>query len=485
MLTGAGFPPPRSTAKHGVMADMMTSPTPWRTEARALLSLSVPLIIGNLGWSAIAATDLLLLGRIGPDAVASGALGLHLYLALLVFGMGLTAAASPLIASERGRRLHSVRDIRRTVRQTIWAGAVVCVPSWALLWYAEPILILIGQDPQLSADAATLVRSLQWALLPYMAYLVLRNFVAALERPLWGVIVTLAAVPFNALAGWALIFGHLGFPAMGLRGAGLATLSSSVFLFLGMALVVSLDRQFRRYHLFGRFWVADWGRFRSVWRIGLPIAVTLGLEVTVFNAAVFLMGLIDRSSLAAHAIAMQVATLVFMVPMGIGQAATVRVGYFHGRRDPAAVGRAGWIALAMAIAFAGCSAALLMLAPRPLIGVFIDVNAPANAEVLRIAVSFVAVAALFQLFDCTQAVGSGVLRGLQDTRVPMIFAAVGYWGIGIGVGTLLAFPLGMDGLGIWLGLASGLGVVAVLIVWRWSRRERLGLVPHPEAFARA
>lgn len=460
------------------MADKLTSGTPWRDEARALISLSVPLIIGNLGWSGIAATDLLLLGQIGPDAVAAGSLGLNIYLALLMFGIGLTTAASPLIASERGRRLHSVRDIRRTVRQTAWAAVLICLPSWTLLWQTESILILIGQDPELSAAAATMVRSLQWALLPYLGYMILRNFVAALERPMWGVTVTLIAVPFNVLAGWALIFGHLGFPALGLRGAGLASFATSVFMFLGMALLVSVDHQFRRYHLFGRFWAADWDRFWTVWRVGLPIAITVALEVTVFNAAVFLMGLIGRSSLAAHAIAMQLAALVFMVPMGIGQAATVRVGYFHGRRDPVAVGRAGWLALIFGTGFALCSATLLITASRFLVGAFIDVDAPANAEVTALAISFLAVAALFQLGDCAQAVGAGVLRGLQDTRVPMVFAAVGYWVIGIGVGTLLAFPLGMNGLGIWLGLASGLGIVAILILWRWSRRERLGLVPH-------
>jgi len=452
-------------------------PTPWRTEARALISLSLPLVIGNLGWSAIATTDLLLLGRLGPDAVAAGSLALNLYNAFLIFGIGLTAAASPLIASERGRRLHSVRDIRRTVRQTIWAAAAMCLPSWVLLWQAEPILILLGQDPGLSAQAAELMHSLQWALLPYFVFLAFRNFVSALEKPIWGVIVTLATVPFNALAGWILIFGHLGLPAMGLQGAGLASLLSSVFMAVGMVLVVRFQHSFRRYHLLGRFWVADWARLRTVWRIGLPIAVTQALEVTVFNAAVFLIGLIGRAPLAAHAIAIQIAALCFMVPMGIGQAATVRVGYAHGRRDAAGVGRAGWLALAMGTAFALCSAALLIGMPRLLVSGFIDVDAPANAEVVRFAISFLAVAALFQLVDCAQAIGAGALRGLQDTRVPMIFAAIGYWVIGIGIGTVLAFPLGLGGLGVWLGLASGLGVVAILLVWRWARRDRLGLVP--------
>lgn len=458
------------------MNDNETSETPWRAEARALLALSVPMVIGNLGWSAIAATDLLLLGRLGADAVAAGALALNLYHAFLIFGIGLTTAASPLIASERGRRLHAVRDIRRTFRQTLWAAALICVPSWLVLWQATPILIFIGQDPGLAADAAQLMHALQWAMLPYLVFMTLRNFVAALERPIWGVIVTLVAVPFNALVGWVLIFGPLGLPAMGLHGAGLAGFLSSLFMVLGLAAVVMLDRRFRRYHLFGRFWRADWNRFRTVWKVGLPIAMTLGFEITVFNAAVFLMGLIGRAPLAAHAIALQIAALCFMVPMGIGQAATVRVGYAQGRGDMAAVGRAGWLALILGIAFAAFSATMLVAIPRLLVSGFIDVDAPANAEVTQLAISFLAIAALFQLVDGAQAIGAGVLRGLQDTRVPMIFAAVGYWVIGIGVGTLLAFPLGLGGVGIWWGLASGLLVVAILLLWRWVRRERLGLV---------
>lgn len=445
-------------------------------EARALIALALPLIAGNMGWAAIAATDLLLLGRLGPDAVASGSLGINLYNACLIFGLGLMTAASPLIATERGRRRHSVRDIRRTVRQTLWAGLALTIPCWLLLSHSEAILIAMGQDRMLSAGAGALMRGLQWALLPYLGFLVLRNFISALERPLLGVVVTLSAIPFNALVGWALIFGHLGLPPLGLFGAGLASSLSALFLFTGMVLVVLWDRQFRRFHLLGRFWVADWPRFLAVWRVGLPIAITLGLEITVFNAAVFLMGLIDRPSLTAHAIAIQVASLTFMVPLGIGQAATVRVGFAFGRGDKDAVGRAGWLALGIGTAFAFLAALLLIGMPRPLIGAFIDLANPANAQVVRLAVSFLAVAALFQLVDCAQAIAAGALRGLQDTRTPMLIAAVGYWVIGIGIGVALAFPLGMRGVGIWWGLASGLGTTAVLLTLRWARREKLGLV---------
>jgi MATE family multidrug resistance protein len=453
-----------------------TAQREWRTEMRATVLLALPLIFGNLAQSAIYATDLIWLGRLGADSLAAAALGVNLYTACMIFGMGLMTAASPMIARERGRRFNSIRDVRRTVRQSCWAAVTIALPLWAVMWNGEAILLLMDQDPALAAMAGTMLRWLQWGLLPYLFFLALRNYVSALERPRWAVGVLVAGLPINALLAWILIFGHFGMPKMGLAGAGLASALTNSLLFLGLTAVVVTDRQFRRYRLFGRFWVADWPRYRAVWALGLPIAVTLAFEVTVFNAAVFLMGLIDKPSLAAHAIAIQISAMAFMVPMGLAQAATVRVGFWQGRGDARAVARAGWLSLAIALGFSVLAAAVLIGAPRLLIGVFLDLDDPANALVARLAVSFLAVAALFQIVDGAQAVGAGVLRGLHDTRIPMLYAGVGYWVIGIGVGTVLAFPLGMRGIGIWLGLASGLAAVAVLMVLRWVRRDRLGLI---------
>lgn len=453
--------------------------SPWRLEAGALLALALPMIAGNVAWGGIAATDLLLVGRLGASAVASGALAINLFNALLIFGMGLVTAAAPLIATERGRRRHSVRDVRRTVHQTLRAAALFVLPAWVLLWQSEAILLLMGQERDLAHQAGQLMRGLQWALLPFLGFTTLRNFISALERPVWGLVVMMCAIPFNVLAGWTLIFGHLGFPALGLFGAGIASTLSSLFLFSGLLGVILIDRHFRRYRLLGHFWTRDRDRHRAVWALGLPIAITLGLETTVFNASAFFMGLIDRDSLAAHAVAIQIAALVFMVPMGIGQAATVRVGLAYGKRDQAAAGRAGWLALAVGTGFAFAAATMLVAMPRILISAFLDLHDPANGRTAALAVSFLGIAALFQLADATQAVGAGVLRGIQDTRMPMIFALTGYWLIGIGVGVILAFPLKLQGLGIWIGLASGLGVVAVLLVLRWAMRDRLALFSRP------
>jgi MATE family multidrug resistance protein len=362
------------------------------------------------------------------------------------------------------------------VRQGLWSAATIAVPIWLVAWNGEAILVALGQEAALAQAAGDYIRALMWSLLPFLFYLVLRSFLAALERPGWALVIGLLAVPVNLAIAWPLMFGTLGMPRLGLVGAGIATTLSSTFMCLGLALVISFDRTLRRYHLFGRFWRADWARYRALWRIGLPIGLTLAFEVTIFNAAALLMGRIGANELAAHAIALQIASLSFMVPMGMGQAVTVRVGRAYGAQDPDGVTRAGWTAFALGTGFMAFAALLMVAAPRALVGFFLDLGDPANAPVIGFAISFLMLAALFQLVDGAQAVGAGMLRGLQDTRVPMIYAGIGYWGIGLPVGVALGFGTELRGIGIWIGLALGLAVVALLMLRRWMRRDRLGLV---------
>lgn len=450
-----------------------TNRNAWRAETRAMLLLAWPMILTNLGQTAMTATDVMMMGRLGAEALAAGTLGANLYFSPMIFGLGLVLAVAPMIAFELGRKAHSVRDVRRTVRQGLWMAVVVTVPIWLLLWHAEAILVAMGQDPSLSAEAGRYVRAMQWSTLPFYWFIVLRSFIQALERPGWALIIVFATVVFNVFANWCLMFGNLGFPALELVGAGIATTLSNILMFAGMVAAVSLDRRFRRYVLLGRIWRADWPRFRELLRLGLPIAGIMAFEVTIFNAAALLMGLIDAVSLAAHAIAIQVASLSFMVPMGISQAATVRVGRAYGAGNREGVRRAGWSAFVIGVGFMACMATLMVTAPRLLIMAFIDIGDPANAAVVDLAVTFLAMAALFQIVDGAQAVGSGMLRGLKDTTVPMIYAAIGYWGVGMSLGAALAFLTDLRGIGIWIGLSSGLAVVAVLLMSRWLRRDRL------------
>jgi MATE family multidrug resistance protein len=311
-------------------------------------------------------------------------------------------------------------------------------------------------------------------MLPFLLFQAMRNFVAALERPGWVLAISLVGIILNALLGYGMIFGHFGLPTLGIFGGGLASSIVWTLLAVLLALVIVTDRQFRRYHLFGRFWRPDWPRYRKLWKLGLPIGLAMGFEGGVFSAAAYLMGLINADSVAAHAVALQIAALSFMVPWGLSQATTVRVGLFLGRGDRDGIRRAGWTAWVLGVGFMSVMALTIWAFPRELITLFLE-DTPANAPVIALGVAFLGIAAIFQVVDGAQVVGAGMLRGLHDTRVPMIFTFVGYWAIGIGIGAWLAFAKGWQGQGIWTGLAIGLAIVAVLMIWRWSRRDQLGL----------
>lgn len=462
---------------HGPALDPAFPAAPWRAEARATLALGWPIILTNVSMASIGATDVLMVGWLGPEELAASSLGFNLAMLLTIFGMGLVNAGSPMMASEIGRRASSVRDIRRTFRQTLWLIAMLTVPLVALLWNTGAVLELLGQNARLAALAQDYIRAYLWSIPLFLVTMAIRNFLAALERPMWSLIIGVIGVIANIGFNYVLIFGELGVPAFGIVGAGLGSVLTNALMLGLMVAVVSRDRRFRRYHLFGRWWRADWARFRTLTKLGLPIGISLALEGGVFIAAVLLMGLISTAAVAAHAVALQIASLTFMVPMGLAQAATVRVGVGHGRGDPAHVRRAGWVSFVLGTGFMTATATLLWLMPGTLAGLFIDRANPANAEVIMLAIQFLTVAAFFQIFDGAQVVGQGMLRGLHDTFVPMLFALFGYWIIGIGVGAWLAFERGWGGAGIWTGLATGLGIVAVLMLGRWLRREHLGLVP--------
>ena len=449
--------------------------TDWRKELSATLTLAWPLILSNLTFAAIQATDVVLMGWLGAHELAAAALGINLTWPLGFAAFGLLTAASPMMATALGAKVRSVHEVRRSFRQSIWLCAMIILPLWLLLWNAESVILALGQEPTLARDAAIFLRGYMWTMLPWLLFQAMRNFLASVERPGWVLAISAGGIVLNAVLGWALIFGRFGLPALGIFGGGLA--SSIVWSLLALALlaVILSDRQFRRFHLFGHLWKSDWPRFWRMVRLGIPIGLAFAFEGAVFGAAAYIMGLIDAESLAAHAVALQIAALTFMVPWGLSQAATVRVGRALGRRDREGIARSGWTAWVLGVGFMAAMAALIWIFPRELIGLFLDDSA-ANARVIELAVSFLTVAAVFQIFDGSQVVGAGMLRGLHDTRVPMLFALFGYWVIGIGVGVWLAFERGWQGMGIWAGLATGLAIVAALMAMRWAFRARLGLV---------
>ncbi len=451
--------------------------SPWRTELRATLQLAAPLALANLLQMAVYAVDVIFVARLGQDALAASSLSISLFGLMMWCFSGLTGAVAPLIAAELGRGKHAVREVRRSVRMALWLAVASGLAGMVVAAFGQEIMLLTGQDPTVSKLAGGFMAVLLWSMIPMIASNVLRTFVSALGRPFFATAITALAILVNAFGNWVFVFGNLGAPALGLEGSALSSILTALITLAMYVLAIQSDRRLRRYHIFGRWWRPEWTRLREIFKIGVPIMLTILAEAGLFSGAAFLMGLIGAAELAGHTVALQVAAFAFQVPFGIGQAATIRVGYHFGAGDRAGIGRAGSAAFVVSTGFMVLTASAMLLMPRTILSIYVDTDAPANAAMVALAVQYMVIAAAFQLFDGTQAVAAGTLRGLQDTRVPMAIALFGYWIPGLGTSVLLGFHTPLEGIGVWLGLAVGLIVVAALLLWRWHRREPLGLLP--------
>ncbi|MEE8515008.1 MAG: MATE family efflux transporter [Alphaproteobacteria bacterium] len=443
--------------------------TLWSQEARATVSLAVPLVLIALAWVAMVTTDRVMMGWLGPESLAAGSLAGQFFLFFEYFAIGVLGAVAPILSQHLGARRY--RMVRRTVRQGFWVAVILAFPCMAMIWHAQAILVLLGQDPDLASAGQSYVRFMVLGFLPGLWLVVLSAFLAAHTRPRATLVVTVLGIGINALADYALMFGHFGFPRLGLIGAGVASAAVSTFMFLALLSFVLIDRRLRRYRLLGRFWRADWSQLYEIVRLGLPIAVAHLAEVGMFLASTLLMGLIGTAALAAHAIANQCAVIVYMVPYGIAQAATVRVGRAVGAGTHQAAARAGWAAVALGIGFAFLPAAAFWFLGGAIVDLFLDTARPENRVAIDLAVSFLAIAALLQFADGTQCTAFGALRGLKDTRGPMLIALAGYWGLGLMSAAVFGVYLGFGGQAIWISLAVALSVVGALLVRRFSTRS--------------
>lgn len=448
---------------------------PWRTELGESFRLAWPLALANLLQMLTYAIDVVFIARLGEEPLAASALAVSLF-GLVVWGlMGLTTACAAIIAEELGARAPALRPVRRTTRMALWLCFITGVIGMGVCAMLVPLMRATGQQEAIIALADQYMTILLWSLIPMLAAQVLRAFVSALGRPVFATAITAAGILVNGLANYAFVFGNLGAPALGLEGAAVATFITSIAVLAAYVVAIRLDPRLHRYHVFGFFWRPDWRRLKQIAVVGTPIMFTILAEAGIFGAAAFLMGRIGATQLAAHTIALQIAALAFQIPFGIGQATTIRVGYFYGARDAAGMGRAGWTGIGMAVAFMSATATAMVFAPEPLLAIYLDPWAPQNVALVAYAIPFLLVAAAFQLFDGVQAVAQGALRGLQDTRVPMWIAIFAYWVPGFGLAAGLGLGTPLEGVGVWYGLAVGLVVAAILLTWRWARRDALGL----------
>jgi len=442
-----------------------------RRELRATFALAVPLALTQLTQMAMGFVDVVMIGRIGPEAMAAGVVGTSVFFALLLVCMGVVMAVNPLVAQAVGAE--EPAEIGRAVRQGLWLATLLGLPLMALLSQAETLLRWAGQTPATAALAADYVQAISWGVLPNLWYTALRGFAEGLGRPRPILIVTVIAAFANAGLNWVLMFGKLGFPALGLVGAGWSSAIVMAVMFGGLLGVVLWDRDFRRYADFGHLRRPDPAALRTLFQLGWPIGVSFGLEAGLFATTTLLIGLLGTAALAAHQIAINAASVTFMIPLGVAMATTVRVGQAAGRSDPDGAERAGWTGVGLGATFMLGSALLFWLRPEWVVWVYLGTPTGDDLAVARAAAGLLGIAAVFQIADGVQATAAGALRGLKDTRAPMIVGVVAYWGIGMTTALALGFGADLGASGIWWGLTMGLAAAAVgLGVWfRWRVRQ--------------
>jgi MATE family multidrug resistance protein len=448
------FPPASAARARGHLAD----------EFAETLKLAVPLALTQLGQIAMMTTDLAFIGRLGSETVAAAALAHTVFFVIFTFGLGLVSAVAPLAAQAFGAR--DPRMVRRALRVGLWAAVLISAPLMILPFRGEAILTALGQAPTAARLAQQYLFGLAWGILPALWFIAIRGFMSAVNRPepvLW---ITLAAIPANALLVYPLLYGKWGLPELGLFGAGLATSIVNLGTFLAGLWFTARRRPFRKYHVLGRIWRIDWPLMAKLVVIGAPISMAFLLEYGLFGAAGLLMGLISTSALAAHQIALQIAAILYMVPFGISMAATVRVGHAVGRRDSDAVKRAGYVAIMLGTAFMAAMTFAVILGRFLIAEIFLGEAVDATATLTA---TLLLVGSTFFITDGIQTVANGALRGMNDTRIPLLFATFSYWLVGFTSAWAFGFWTPLGAAGVWVGLSIGTVVFAALLILRFRR----------------
>jgi len=442
------------------------------------VKLAAPIALTQLGQIAMMATDLAFIGRLGEDAVAAAALAGTVYFVSFTFGMGLMSAVAPLAAQAFGAR--NPHLIRRALRTGLWAALLIALPIMVFPLRGEQILLALGQAPVPARLAQQYLFGLAWGVMPALWFLAIRGFMSAINRPqpvLW---ITLAAIPANALLVYLLIYGEFGLPRLELFGAGLATTIVNFGTFIAGLWFATRRRPFRKYHVLGHVWRIDWALMRQLLVIGAPISVAFLLEFGLFSAAALLMGLISTAALAAHQVALQVTAILYMVPFGIALAATVRVGHAVGRHDARAARRAGLVATLLGIVLASILTLAVVVARFAIARAFFGAASDGAGAAVELTATLLLVGATFFVTDAVQTIVAGSLRGMNDTRIPLLLAAIGYWVIGFPCAYGLAFFAQLGAVGVWIGLSGGTAIYSLLLILRfWLLAGRLTIHEGP------
>ncbi len=451
---------------------MTTSMTRYQ-HAKALMILGLPLIGSHVAQMLLHVTDTILLGWYGVTELAAVVVAGSAFFIVFILGSGFAQAIMPMVAQAIGRG--DGQQVRRDARMGLWLSILFGMLTYPIFFWSQDILLALGQKPQIAQLGQDFLRIAGFGMIPALIIMALKSYLAALGRTQVVLWTTLLAVVVNIAIAYPLIFGVWGLPEWGVRGAATASVTVQIVNAVVLAIYAARLRDLRQYRLFQRFWRPDWHAFGQVFRLGWPIGVTGVLEAGLFQAATLMMGWIGTVELAAHGIAMQAASLTFMVHLGLASATTVRTGRFAGEGDAQGLRDGAKVAIAMSVGFGLITVVLFLALPRPILALFTDMTKPEAGAILAFGTKLLAMAALFQLTDAMQAMALGLLRGIRDTRAPMWAAGVSYWLIGIPASYFLAFPMELGGIGLWAGLVIGLLAAAASMMARfWMRAPKSG-----------
>ncbi|WBU62901.1 MATE family efflux transporter [Paracoccus aerodenitrificans] len=437
----------------------------YRPHLIATLSLGLPLVGGHLARMGINITDTVMMGQYGVEELAALVIATSVMFIFIMLGSGYGIGVLGLLATANAR--DDSTEVRRATRMALWLSGFHAILIMPVLWFAEPILLALGQTDMVADLSQQYLRIAGWGAGAALWAMVLNSYLAAMERTQVVLWLTVAGIPLNILLNWVFIFGNLGAPELGVRGAAIASIFTQYLTLLAILAYALWLPQARPIRLMQRFWKPDWLAFRAVFWLGLPVGMTLVAEVGMFVGTNIMMGWFGTRELAAHGIALQIASIAFMFHLGMSNAGTIRAGRARGLGDETMLREAAATVIALSVGFALLTGLLFIFLPQPMIALYLNPGDPDAPLIMQIAVGLMFWAALFQLVDALQVQGLGLLRGVQDTRVPMYFAALSYWVIGLPAAWLFAFPFGIGPAGLWIGLMIGLAVASVLMMRRF------------------
>jgi multidrug resistance protein, MATE family len=434
----------------------------WGGELRAMIALALPVVLSELGWVAQGVVDNIMVGRLGPEAIGAVSVGNAVYYTPCLFGIGLMLGLDTLVSQAYGRRDHD--ECHRWLAQGVYLACIVTPVLMLIVWTLSHSFTRFGVTPSVAVPASSYLRILNWGTLPLLLYGGIRRYLQGVGQVRVITVTYILANLLNWGGNWVLIYGKLGFPALGVNGSAISTCIARVGMAIALLGFAWRYERRRGHPLFAHWTGLQRDRLRRLVRLGAPAAGQILLEVGAWNLSTFSAGYLDPVALATHAIALNYASISYMVPLGVSAAAAVSVGHAIGGQDPARARRAGWFALGLGTGFMLLAAVAFLVMPRPLITLYTR-----DPRVLLVGPSLLWIAAAFQVFDGIQTVCTGALRGLGETRVPMIANFVGYWILGLPLGLTLCFVLRWGIYGTWIGLTLALVVIASTLLVRWQR----------------